>query len=259
MKNTTPAVLLYYQDFLTGCAEMTMEERGFYITLLCYQNIHGRMSRDYVDRVCPGCPEYVLEKFDRDEEGLYYNKRMDDEIQRRVSYQQSRSSNGSKGGRPKKEEECKTISFSEKNHIETETETETHKEKVKVSATAESVISHLNLRTGKRYRASSQQAVSKINARLNEGYTLDDFMVVIDVKAMEWMGTEMEKYLRPETLFGPKFESYLNQRPARRELTNREIAMALDEAERRAYDKGTGRADARQSVCCIPEYIQRDE
>lgn len=54
-------------------------------------------------------------------------------------------------------------------------------------------------------------------ARKNEGFTLDDFKTVIAKKAAEW-GKEPEKgqkdmrpYLRPETLFGTKFESYLNQ------------------------------------------------
>ena len=42
-------------------------------------------------------------------------------------------------------------------------------------------------------------------------FTVEDFKTVIDKKSLEWMGTEREKYLRPQTLFGTKFESYLNQ------------------------------------------------
>ena len=42
-------------------------------------------------------------------------------------------------------------------------------------------------------------------------YSLDDFKTVIDKKCVDWMNTDMQKYLRPETLFGTKFESYLNQ------------------------------------------------
>lgn len=64
---------------------------------------------------------------------------------------------------------------------------------------------------GTRYRHGSDINKKYINARLNEGYTVDDFYEVIDKKYDEWQGTEMEKYLRPETLFGNKFESYLNQ------------------------------------------------
>ena len=51
-----------------------------------------------------------------------------------------------------------------------------------------------------------------IHARCEEGFTVDDFKKVIDKKCAEWMGTDWEKYLRPETLFGTKFEGYLNQK-----------------------------------------------
>ena len=49
-------------------------------------------------------------------------------------------------------------------------------------------------------------------SRLNEKYTIEDFNKVIDNKCLEWLGTDFEKFLRPETLFGSKFESYLNQK-----------------------------------------------
>lgn len=74
------------------------------------------------------------------------------------------------------------------------------------------VIEHLNTTTGAKFRSSSKATQSKIKARLNEGYTLNDFIVVIDKKYNEWKNTEFEKYLCPETLFGTKFEKYLNQR-----------------------------------------------
>ena len=51
-------------------------------------------------------------------------------------------------------------------------------------------------------------------ARFNEGYTLEDFKQVIDIKTAEWKDSpEFSKYLRPETLFGSKFDGYLNQKP----------------------------------------------
>ena len=75
-----------------------------------------------------------------------------------------------------------------------------------------SIVAYLNQRVGTSYRASSKKTKSCIHARLEEGFTLDDFKTVIDKKAEEWIGTEYEQYLRPETLFGTKFESYLNAR-----------------------------------------------
>lgn len=73
------------------------------------------------------------------------------------------------------------------------------------------IISHLNEKAGTKYKASTAKTKSVINGRLAEGFKLEDFISVIDKKCEEWLGDEkMEKYLRPETLFGTKFEGYLN-------------------------------------------------
>ena len=73
------------------------------------------------------------------------------------------------------------------------------------------IIDFLNECTGKSYKATSKVATLNINARLKEGYTKDDFIKVISVKATKWLGTKFEDYLTPNTLFGNKFESYLNE------------------------------------------------
>lgn len=73
-----------------------------------------------------------------------------------------------------------------------------------------SIVEYLNQKAGTRYRATSSKTKTAIHARLEEGFTEEDFRTVIDKKCAEWIGTEWEKFLRPETLFGTKFESYLN-------------------------------------------------
>jgi uncharacterized phage protein (TIGR02220 family) len=73
------------------------------------------------------------------------------------------------------------------------------------------VIDYLNLRTGQHYKHSTPKTKTLINARIKEGFALDDFKEVIDKMCIEWINTDMKKYLRPETLFGTKFESYLNR------------------------------------------------
>ena len=72
------------------------------------------------------------------------------------------------------------------------------------------VVQALNEETGSHYRPTSKATMRHILARLREGFTVEDCKNVIRKKAEEWGGTEMAKYLRPETLFGSKFESYLN-------------------------------------------------
>ena len=74
------------------------------------------------------------------------------------------------------------------------------------------IINYLNSKIGSQYKSTTNKTKKLIKARWNEGFRLDDFKTVIDKKCVEWMGDkEMEKYLRPPTLFSNKFESYLNQ------------------------------------------------
>ena len=74
------------------------------------------------------------------------------------------------------------------------------------------IIDYLNLKANTRYKYTSEKYKKSIHARVEEGFTLNDFQEVIDKKCAEWVGTEWEKFLRPETLFGTKFEGYLNQK-----------------------------------------------
>ena len=78
------------------------------------------------------------------------------------------------------------------------------------------IISYLNEKAGTNYRSSSKTTRQHIHARLEEGYSVEDFQRVIDNKCADWKGTEWEKYLRPATLFGTKFESYLNQKQTKK-------------------------------------------
>lgn len=74
------------------------------------------------------------------------------------------------------------------------------------------ILSYLNEKTGKKYKTNNQTTKKHINARITEGFTYEDFIKVIDNKCSDWIGNkDMEQYLRPSTLFGTKFESYLNQ------------------------------------------------
>ena len=73
------------------------------------------------------------------------------------------------------------------------------------------IINYLNEKASTNYKASTKNTQSFINARIKEGYTVEDFKKVIDSKSKDWLNTEFDKYLRPSTLFGTKFENYLNE------------------------------------------------
>lgn len=92
------------------------------------------------------------------------------------------------------------------------------------------IVDYLNNSAGTNYRASSKKTRELIKARINEGFTLEDFKVVIEKKTREWINdNKMKAYLRPETLFGTKFEGYLNQ--PEKQLTTKDLAPYMDFSE----------------------------
>ena len=76
----------------------------------------------------------------------------------------------------------------------------------------EEIVEYLNKELGTNYKSTFKGTIKLIDSRLTEGFTAHDFKTVIDKKAKEWTGTEYEQYLTPTTLFGDKFEKYLNQK-----------------------------------------------
>ena len=95
------------------------------------------------------------------------------------------------------------------------------------------VIDYLNQKNGTSYRASSKKNKSLINARFSDGYSVDDFKKVIDIKSNDWIGTDMAKFFRPETLFGNKFDGYLNQVPIKKQAP---VGSRVPEWAKEEYD-----------------------
>lgn len=122
-KNKDPAFLFYPSDFLTGTMLMSDEQVGKYIRIMCLQHQMGHLSKADMIQICGEKDEKIFNKFLVDKQGFYYNKRLEEEVDRRKEYSKSRKINGSKGGRPKKacakhvQSTCKAC----ENHTETET------------------------------------------------------------------------------------------------------------------------------------------
>ena len=119
-----PAFLFYSSDFLSGITDLTMEERGQYITLLCVQHQKGFLTEKTIRLLVGSVSVDVLSKFSKDSNGHYTNERLADEIIKRNNFTESRRNNGSKGGRPKKNEEKKEKQVNNHmvNHMENENE-----------------------------------------------------------------------------------------------------------------------------------------
>lgn len=89
-RNKDPAVLFYTSDFLVGCMGLTMEERGQYITLLCLQHQKGHLTQKEIELAVGKCSPDVLDKFEVDEHGRYYNEIMEESAKQREAFVESR-------------------------------------------------------------------------------------------------------------------------------------------------------------------------
>jgi uncharacterized protein YdaU (DUF1376 family) len=114
-----PAFLFYTGDFTTGTQFFTDEQVGIYIRLLMAQHQHGHLSDKQVKMICRTHDEDVMLKFEKDSDGKFFNKRLEDEIFKRKKYSLSRSEN--KKGKTK---DMLIISKSYDNHMENENENE---------------------------------------------------------------------------------------------------------------------------------------
>ena len=114
-----PAFLFYTGDFTTGTQFFTDEQVGIYIRLLMAQHQHGHLSDKQVKMICRTHDEDVMLKFEKDSDGKFFNKRLEDEIFKRKKYSLSRSEN--KKGKIK---DMLIISKSYDNHMENENENE---------------------------------------------------------------------------------------------------------------------------------------
>lgn len=91
-----PAFLFYSSDFLSGTMLMTNEDVGKYIRLLCLQHQKGHLKEKEMLSICRNYSEDIFNKFKKDEEGNYYNERLEYESNKRKAYSESRRNNRNK-------------------------------------------------------------------------------------------------------------------------------------------------------------------
>jgi uncharacterized phage protein (TIGR02220 family) len=136
---------------------------------------------------------------------------MEVEANKRKKYIESRSNNR-KG--TKSEDMKEHMKEDMKNHMTPHMENENINENINKDINViKDIITYLNNKLGTKYRYTTKDIQSHIRARLKEGFEYEDFIVVIDKKYDKWYNDpKMSDYLRPQTLFGTKFQSYLNEK-----------------------------------------------
>ena len=114
-----PAFLFYSSDFLTGTMFLTNEQIGIFIRLLCVQHQKGRLREKDMLKICKTYDEDVFEMFTKDDENLFYNERLEAEVNKRKAYSESRRNN-----RKNKTTPLKNTSLTYVKHMENENENE---------------------------------------------------------------------------------------------------------------------------------------
>ena len=140
-----PAVLFYTSDFLSATQGLTMSEIGQLIKLLCVQHQTGHLSKKTIKVSVGTVSRDVMNFFELDENGLYYNKRLEDEVTRRAKYSESRRKNIEK-----RYKSASTYVGTSVLHMETETETETETDTVTDTET------DTDIETGKKYKLDNK-------------------------------------------------------------------------------------------------------
>lgn len=165
-----PAFLFYSSDFLTGTMFMDNEQVGKFIRLMCAQHQKGRLTEKDMLKICGTHDEDIFSKFAVDESGLYYNERLEQEVEKRKAYSESRRNNR------KKKEDMLITSKTYVEHMENENENENvidnnidnkpKKEKSFVKPTIDEIALYMD-----------EQGMNDVSERFYNFYEAKDWMI----------------------------------------------------------------------------------
>jgi len=224
-KNPIRPSFLIYKSFYKPIKNLSNEDKGkLFSAIFEYQTQDFDVSEQVIEPQIKMAFEFFKNQFELD------NKKWE----KRVEAQRT---NGKKGGRPKNSVEDDAPDEKTKEPLETSRFLNNPtkpikgvKEKVKVKDIPEKSIckkratitqqaicfilddlnTRLSLKRG--FKGSAENTKKIIQARMSEGYSTEDFITVNQKKVNQWLDDpEMSKFLRPETLYGNKFEGYLNE------------------------------------------------
>jgi len=218
-----PSFQIYAADLYVDTNEWTCEEVGAYTRLLMSEWVNGdlpddpkrlaRITGQDLKRFQKVSPQ-LLRKFQLNGNNRLINLRLEETRTNQRNYREKQAKNAISGWKKRNAtadatadatvmpqpmpDECSSV-FSL--HIEDN-----------ILPSVKEIIGFLNSQSGKNFSTKTKATISHINARLAEGRTIDDFKKVITIKCAKWMGDpKMQDFIRPETLFGSKFEAYLNE------------------------------------------------
>ena len=231
----SPSFSFYSSDFLIGCADLTHEEIGMYIKLLCYQHQKGRLTQKQIGLFLGfswvSLSDELKSKFKTDENGLIFNARLEREIDKKGYFLEKQRENGKKGGRPKKKNNPndnpnetqnkakRKAKENPKKGIEDEDVIEDVIEIEEKGVTGEKTkkadfqkfVEDFNLLRKSKFRAN-KQLEQKFYQRISEGYTPDDILNALKIALQDEFHKNSEyRYITVEFMLRyDKLDKFLN-------------------------------------------------
>jgi len=200
-----PAFLFYSSDFLNGVADLTMEERGQFITLLCLQHQKGTLTDKTIRLSLGSVSVDVLSKFSKDKDGNFFNERLNEEIEKRIQFTESRRNNGSKGGRPKNN--TKPLGLAKHNLMEDVNENENEDINInKSKCTFEEVYEYMAIRIGK--ENAKLEAEKFVNYYTSNGWKVGKNPMKSWTHAVNNWITNAKQYAKGTTKDKPKLNKH---------------------------------------------------
>jgi hypothetical protein len=200
-----PAFLFYSSDFLNGVADLTMEERGQFITLLCLQHQKGTLTDKTIRLSLGSVSVDVLSKFSKDKDGNFFNERLSEEIEKRIQFTESRRNNGSKGGRPKNN--TKPLGLAKHNLMEDVNENENEDINInKSKCTFEEVYEYMAIRIGK--ENAKLEAEKFVNYYTSNGWKVGKNPMKSWTHAVNNWITNTKQYAKGTTNNKPKLNKH---------------------------------------------------
>ena len=215
-----PAFLFYPSDFLTGTMFMSDAEVGKYTRLICAQHQHGGIIDKVSFNAMVGENQIIKSKFIETETG-FYNERLTIEMDKRNKKSNNMSETAKEVWKNRKiqlynkskENENKSNTKVKKTdtiviqpvNVNKDEDKNVNKDEIEILTDSQNILIFLNETASRMFDHKNKNSLSEINARLKEGYSIEELKEIIQMKTMEWINDDkMKKYLTPDTLFSTK-------------------------------------------------------
>ena len=228
-----PAFQLYAADFYMDTVSWDVDLVGFYFRLLMYEWVNGSIPND-IEQIARITGGSVNRKWRSNVSRMFaecshkfatlpgtnnlINERLENTRKEQEKYTKGQSESGHKGVEVKKLKGIYPFNKSSDPSSDPSSEQQAllllSSLKKKEDIYIVEIVAYLNQTSGKNFKVNSKNTNGHIHSRLKEGFTVDQCKQVIDIKVGQWKNDpNFAKYIRLETLFGSKFESYLNEKP----------------------------------------------